>query len=59
VRTGHARESKDWDCSLEATLLKQERKLYLDCLQVGQNLFKGRYKTVGTGQLYDGFSDCE
>jgi hypothetical protein len=20
---------------------------------------KGRYKTVGTGQLYDGFPDCE
>jgi hypothetical protein len=21
--------------------------------------FKGRYKTGGTGQLYDGFPDCE
>jgi hypothetical protein len=23
------------------------------------NEFKGRYKTGGTGQLYDGFPDCE
>jgi hypothetical protein len=22
-------------------------------------MFKGRYKTGGTGQLYDGFPDCE
>jgi hypothetical protein len=24
-----------------------------------QYWFKGRYKTGGTGQLYDGFPDCE
>jgi hypothetical protein len=25
----------------------------------GHETLKGLYKTVGTGQLYDGFSDCE
>jgi hypothetical protein len=28
-------------------------------IAIKSKLLKGRYKTGGTGQLYDGFPDCE